>query len=220
MQPCLKDLTETGWWCFIYNGNSPAWLNNTCTNCAPLSHHNRTISLCHYWTSKLNHQINIMFLFSLGWCLSPSVLHWHILPQCPLEQWKSSYLLLQSWPMFFLSSFSSFVIHLLLQNPTFYRWSHSKPLSLTLISLGTKACLTISEFPSSGLPSSRRYRFTWGTEFSGSLGLIILPLCPLLNSVHFGRSYTLLEDLTSTFNSGSSTSPFQTKLAFFFFFAF
>ena len=161
---------------------------NTCFNPATLSHDNNTISLCHYQTSKLNHQISILFLFSPSWCLSPSVLVWHILPHCPLEHFTSSYLLLQIWPMFFPSSFSSFVIHLLLQNPTFYRWSHSKHLSLTLTSLGTKECL-ISEFPSSGLPSSRSYGFTWWTNVSSSLPLTILPLSPSLNILHFGPSY-------------------------------
>lgn len=142
-----------------------------CFNAAAFSRDNNTISTCHYQTSKLNHQINILFLFSPSWCLSPSVLVWHILPHCPLEHFRSSYLLLQIWPMFFPSSFSSFVIHLLLQNPTFPRWSHSKHPSLTLSSLVPKKSRIISEFPFSGLPNSISYYLTRWTTFSSSLGI-------------------------------------------------
>lgn len=118
---------------------------STCFNSAVL-YDNNTISSCHYPTSKLNHQINIVFLSSPSWCFSPSVLVWHILPHCPLEHFRSSYLLLQIWPMFFPSSFPSFVIHLLLQNPTFPRWSHSEPPSLTLTSLVWKKVLGFLNF--------------------------------------------------------------------------
>lgn len=123
------------------NGNSEHDHISTCLHSAAVSHDNNTISSCHYQTSKLNHQVNILFLFSPSWCLSPSVLVWHILPHCPLEHFKSSYLLLQIWPMFFPSSFSSFVIHLLLRNPTFPRWSHSEHPSLILASLVPKKVL-------------------------------------------------------------------------------
>lgn len=142
----------------------------------------------YYWTLQLNHQINILFLFSPSWWLSASVLLWHILPHCPLEHFKSTYLLLQIWPMFFPSSFSSFVIHLL-QNPTFYRWSHSKQPSLTLISLGIKESLTISEFPSSGLASSSSYDFTQWTHFSSALKILTFLFCLSLGDLHFGPFY-------------------------------
>lgn len=174
MQPCLNDPTETEYRSFYLQWEFTS-MTSIRFNSDALSHHNNTISACHYWTWKLNHQINILFLFSPSWCLSPSVLVWHILPYCPLEHFKSSYLLSQIWPMFFPSSFLSFVIHLL-QNLTFCRWSHFKHPSLILTSLGTKERLTSLNFLLQSYPGSSSYGFTWWTNFSNSLNLTTLPL--------------------------------------------
>lgn len=179
---------------------------STCFNAATLSRDNDTISTCHYPASKLNRQINILFLFSPSWCLSPSVLVWHILPHCPLEHCKSSYLLLQIWPMFFPSSFSSFVIHLLLRNPTFPRWSHSKHPSLTLKFPGTKESFIISEFPFSVLPNSSSYYFIWWTTFSSSLEITTCLFA--LHSVFF----TLANTLSEAFSTQEIAQPGHLRL--------
>lgn len=177
-------------------------------NAAALSHNNNTISTCYYHMSKFNHRINIWFLFSPSWCLSPCVLVWHILPHCPLEHFKSSYLLLQIWPMFFPSSFSSFVIHLLLQNPTFPRWSHSKHPSLTLRSPVPKQVLVSLNFH---LEASHTAVIILHNEpLSWARLEDNLSLCPPLNILHFGQ-----HPLGSIFKSGySTTRPPQVTLNF------
>lgn len=55
---------------------------------------------------------------------APSVLVWHILPHCPLEHSRSSYLLLQICPMFFPSSWSC--DSSLPSKSRVYKWNHSK----------------------------------------------------------------------------------------------
>lgn len=146
MQPCLNDPTETECRSFYLQWEFTS-MTSIRFNSDALSHHNNTISACHYWTWKLNHQINILFLFSPSWCLSPSVLVWHILQYCPLEHFKSSYLLSQIWPMFF---------------PFICDSSSSKSNPLQMKSLqtsflnpnfpGYQRKAYISEFPSSVLP--------------------------------------------------------------------
>jgi hypothetical protein len=125
----------------------------------------------HCRTSKFNHHINILFYSAPSWCLSPSVLLWHILPQCPLEHFKSSYLLLQICPMFFPSSCSSFVIHLLLKVQPLEMKSLQHP-PLTLTSLGTTDSLISSDFPFADLPSRSGNDFTQWTNFPSSLKML------------------------------------------------
>lgn len=105
-----------------------------------------------------------------------------------------------------LSSFSSFVIHLLLQNPTFSRWSHSEHPSLTLTSLVPKKVLPlwISLF---GFTREKLWfymmnyipKLTWDN------------LCPSLSIL-----WPISQHLPwSIFNSGKSTTrPPPTKLTF------
>lgn len=171
MQPCLNDPTETEYRSFYLQWEFTS-MTSIRFNSDALSHHNNTISACHYWTWKLNHQINILFLFSPSWCVCTGLTHPTILSFGTLQ------ILLPALTN--LANVLSFLFPFICDS------SSSKSNLLQMKSLqtsflnpnfpGYQRKAYISEFPSSVLPGSSSYGFTWWTNFSNSLNLTTLPL--------------------------------------------